>query len=82
MGSVVSAADIYVSPNGKDTNSGAAEAPLATLAAAQQKARTMAGREAVTVHVADGVYYLPKTLVFTPEDSGSDEHPVVYKADN
>ncbi|MFC1760864.1 right-handed parallel beta-helix repeat-containing protein [Planctomycetota bacterium] len=76
------ALDIYVSPDGSDSNSGLAGQPLASLAAAQQKARALAGSEAVTVHVADGIYYLPDTLVFTPKDSGSEKHPVLYKAQN
>ena len=36
----------------------------------------------MTVTLADGVYYLPETLTFAPEDSGSKEHPVVYRAKN
>ncbi|MBK1825534.1 PDZ domain-containing protein [Haloferula rosea] len=80
--SVVHAADIYVSPDGADTASGSKDQPLASLASAQQRARTFAGKEAVTVHLADGIYYLPETLVFTPEDSGSAEHPVIYKSVN
>ena len=76
------AADIYVSPNGSDENSGSAETPVASLAAAQQKARAVAGKEAVTVHVADGVYYLPEKLVFTSADSGTESNPVSYVAVN
>ena len=49
---IASAADIYVTPAGNDTNAGSAEAPLATLHAAQLKARSLAGKEAVTMHVA------------------------------
>ncbi|MGJ8640950.1 MAG: PDZ domain-containing protein [Opitutaceae bacterium] len=76
------AADIYVAPSGSDANRGRISDPLASLTAAQTKARTLAGKESVTVHVADGVYYLPETLVFTPEDSGSVKYPVVYKSHN
>ncbi|MDQ8183581.1 PDZ domain-containing protein [Pelagicoccus sp. SDUM812005] len=76
------AADIYVSPDGADSNSGQRGKPLASLAAAQQKARSYAGEESVTVHVADGIYYLPETLVFTPEDSGTKMYPVTYRAVN
>ncbi|MGJ8653793.1 MAG: right-handed parallel beta-helix repeat-containing protein [Opitutaceae bacterium] len=74
------AMDIYVSPSGSDTNTGRAGQPVASLAGAQKKARAYAGKESVTVHVADGIYYLPETLVFTPEDSGSEKHPVIYKS--
>lgn len=73
-------ADIYVSPSGNDSNSGAKGSPLASLAGARNAARKSAGKEAVTVHVADGTYYLPETLVFTPEDSGSKQNKVVYVA--
>jgi hypothetical protein len=76
------AAEFHVSITGRDSNSGSAGAPFATLTAARDAARTMAGKEAVTVHVADGLYYLPETLVFSPEDSGSKDHPVVWRAAN
>ena len=56
------AGNIYVSPTGSDTNSGSEDQPLASLAAAQQKARSTAGNEAITVHVAQGVYHLAETL--------------------
>lgn len=76
------ALDLYVSTSGSDTNEGNAVKPFATLAAAQKKARQYAGKEAVTVHIADGIYYLPETLVLTPADSGTVKKPVTYKAVN
>lgn len=76
------AADIFVSPMGNDTNAGTKEAPLGSMAAAKDAAAKFAGKEPVTVHVADGIYYLPETLVFTPEDSGSEGKPIVYRAEN
>lgn len=76
------AAELYVSPVGKASNSGTRSAPLPTLAAARDLARKVAGREPVTVHVADGIYYLSETLVFTPSDSGSEKFPVVYQAEH
>jgi hypothetical protein len=76
------AAEIYVAPDGNDSDSGSRDAPLQSLAAARDAARPLAGREPVTVLVADGVYYLPETLVFTPADSGTEDHPVIYVAEN
>lgn len=76
------ATDIYVSPAGNDSNPGTRQSPLASLAAAQDVVRSVAGKQAVIVHVADGIYYLPQTLVFSAEDSGSADYPVVYKAEN
>ena len=70
-------ADLYVSPAGSDTNPGSLDKPLASLARARDLAQADAGKKAVTVHVADGMYYLPETLIFTPKDSGSAEHPIV-----
>ena len=79
---VSEAAEFYVAPGGSDSNPGTKIAPLATLDGARQliAAREIAGSESVTVHVADGVYYLPETLVFTPGDSGSAENPIVFRA--
>ena len=74
------ALDLYVSAQGKVGNSGEKSAPLADLAAARDVARKVAGKEAVTVHVADGIYYLPETLAFSPEDSGSEKFPITYQA--
>lgn len=71
---------IVVAPNGKDTNPGTLEKPLATLQQAQQEARKQAGRKAVTVCLREGIYYLPEPLVFTAADSGTRESPVVYQA--
>jgi len=76
------AADLHVSPYGQDGNPGTQEAPFQHLSAARDAARKFAGNQSVTIHIADGVYYLPETLVFTPEDSGTMEHPVIYQAVN
>ena len=76
------AAELYVSPKGSDTNPGTKSQPLGSIAAAREKARDVVGKEPVQIHVADGVYYLPATLVFTPTDSGSALYPVVYRAEN
>ena len=74
------AADIYVSPTGRDSNSGAKARPLASIAAAQRLARSRKSAGAVTVWLRGGTYYLPQTLVFSPEDSGTKKTPVTYAA--
>jgi hypothetical protein len=76
------AADLHVSPSGNDSQPGTAEAPLVTMAAARDAARRFAGKEAVTIHVADGIYYLPETLVLTPTDSGTADFPVIWRAEH
>ncbi len=76
--------DLFVSPSGNDANQGTPARPLGTLQAAQTKARTgLQQGEAVTVWLRAGTYYLDKTLVLEPEDSGlkirayKNEHPVI-----
>jgi hypothetical protein len=76
----VRGAELYVDPSGDDTQPGTRRKPFASLAAAQSAARAFAGREKVTVHVAPGTYFLPGPLVFTPVDSGTQRHPVLYRA--
>jgi hypothetical protein len=76
------AADLHVATTGNDTNPGTPAAPLKSLAAARDSAHAFAGTETVRVFIADGVYYLPETLVFTAADSGSKVHPVTYRAVN
>ena len=79
----VQAVDLYVSPAGSDAFVGTTQAKsVASLAKARDLARPYAGKTAVTVHVADGVYYLPETLIFASQDSGTATHPIVYRADN
>lgn len=82
LGPGLSAIDIYVDPTGADSHPGTATQPVASLERARELVRVVAGQEPVTVHVADGVYYLPDTLTFGPSDSGTAEAPVVYRATN
>lgn len=77
-----SADDLYVSPTGNDANPGTKTEPVATLARAQEVMRSRAANVPATVHVADGTYYLPETLVFRPQDSGSAANPVIFQAEN
>ena len=72
--------NLHLSPAGNDANPGTADKPLATLAAAQRAARAAVGKKPVTVWLHAGTYYLPETVRFTAEDSGTAEAPVVYAA--
>jgi hypothetical protein len=72
--------DFHVAPSGNDAQPGTAREPFATLARAQRAARQAAGRGPVRVILRGGTYHLPATLVFTPEDSGTAQAPVVYTA--
>jgi len=77
---MLAAGEFHVSLQGDDANPGTLAKPFATLQRAQQAARKAAGREAVTVFVNAGTYYLPETWVFTAADSGTKAAPVVYQA--
>ena len=79
----IHAADFYVSPDGSDLNPGSAVAPFQSLAHAQEQVRQSSafGRSSITVHVREGIYYLPEPWVFGPEDSGTETAPIVYRAE-
>jgi len=76
------AREFYVSAEGRDGNAGTKAAPFATLFRAQRAVREVprAERGRATVWLRGGTYYLDRTLVLKPEDSGSKEAPVVYAA--
>ncbi len=73
---------IHVSSQGDDANSGTTESPLRSLHAAQERIRPHVGKVPVEVVVGDGIYYLPETLVFRAEDSGTVDALVVFRAEN
>jgi hypothetical protein len=63
------AGDFHVSPGGKDTNSGSAAKPFASLEKARDAAR-LAKDKSNTVLLHAGTYHLEKTLELTPADNG------------
>ncbi|MBT3381795.1 MAG: hypothetical protein HN742_05610 [Lentisphaerae bacterium] len=92
-GAVVPALDLYVCPLGNDAWSGTlpapnatrSDGPLAGLAAARDTVRRWRKRperlnEPVTVHVRGGEYTISEPVSFTPDDSGTAQFPITYKA--
>ena len=74
-------AGIYVSPSGNDDNDGSIGSPLATLAAARDKADSLkSGATPITVYLREGTYYLTAPVVFGPSNSGTAEAPILYSA--
>jgi len=75
-------AELHVAPGGSDRNPGTADQPLATLSRARDLARAAKTRQPgpLTVLLRSGVYYLPETLVFTADDSGAKDAPLVFAA--
>ncbi len=80
----VDAAQWYVAPDGNDQAAGTADAPFASLSRARDaiRAAQQAGQleGPVTVWIADGTYLLDKPFVLTPQDSGTADAPIVYRA--
>lgn len=76
---MVSAENFYLAPTGNDANPGTLAKPFSTLQRAQKAARQAAASGAVSVFFREGTYYLPEILVFTAEDSGRKDAPVIYQ---
>ncbi|MBS0367638.1 MAG: right-handed parallel beta-helix repeat-containing protein [Proteobacteria bacterium] len=82
---------IYVSPDGNDNWSGKlsspspkrTDGPLQTLEAAQKAVRFALAKSTdtgqISVIIAPGRYLLRQPLVFEPQDSGTQTHPVRWK---
>lgn len=83
--SVCYALDLYVAPNGSDQAPGTRAQPLATLQQARDAIRALKQQGplpagGVTVYLRGGTYYLPASVEFTAQDSGTAEAPIVYRA--
>lgn len=85
---------LHVAPNGRDDwsgklaapNAAGSDGPLATVRRARDLLRRLkpktggALKTPVTVLIRGGTYFLEEPLVFAPEDSGTDDGPVLYAA--
>jgi hypothetical protein len=77
------AAEFYVALGGRDDNPGNKGKPFATLQRAKGEVRKLiaAGLKTnVTVWIRSGTYTFTDTLVFGPEDSGTDQYSITYQA--
>jgi hypothetical protein len=76
-------AEFYVAPNGRDENPGQKGRPFATIQRARDEVRKLIARGPktnVTVWIRGGTYTLRDTLIFGPEDSGTDQYSITYEA--
>jgi rhamnogalacturonyl hydrolase YesR len=92
MGKPPAAAEVlYIAPNGNDSWSGKlsepnfdnSDGPLATLGEARIRVREYISdglSGPLTVLIRGGEYRLDSTIIFGPEDSGTREYPVYYRA--
>ena len=77
------AAEFYVAPGGRDENPGSKAKPFATLQRAREQVRQLVAaglKSDVIVWIHGGTYTLHDTLVFGPQDSGTDQHSITYQA--
>jgi hypothetical protein len=83
---------LYVAPNGNDRwsgrlprpNASRTDGPLATLQGARNAVRRLKATQGLRapVHVlfAGGTYRITELVLFTPEDSGTSDAPIIYEA--
>lgn len=77
----VQATEFHVSVTGNDANPGTFERPFATLHHARDAVRALQPLDGpVDIVIHEGIYPLDKTLELGPEDSGTVEAPIVYRA--
>ncbi|MEU5106153.1 MULTISPECIES: right-handed parallel beta-helix repeat-containing protein [unclassified Streptomyces] len=80
--SAATQATYYVAPDGDDANPGTITAPFKTLRHARDVVRTVNNnmRGDIHVYLRGGNYPVSSTIDFTPADSGTNGHRVVYAA--
>jgi hypothetical protein len=82
VSSAVMGSEVYVATDGQDSNPGTKRKPMATLQKAQELVRGLVrGKEPITVWLKPGTYYVGQSLVFGPEDSGTNDAPVTWQAE-
>ena len=75
--------EFFVSPDGSDSNSGKIDAPFKSVEKAKNAVRSqllLNSNKTIFVNIGGGSYYMETPIVFTSEDSGKENYPVVYKA--
>ena len=71
---------IAVSPAGNDNADGTIDRPFLTLERAQLAVRAINKDQDVIVSLADGMYRLSRTLIFSSDDGGRNGHKVTWAA--
>lgn len=72
---------LYVSTTGSDSADGSKSQPFRTLNKAKEAVRAMdKSKGDIVVEIADGFYTSDETIVFTEEDSGTENCTITYRA--
>ncbi len=82
-----SALILYVDANAADSGDGSESAPFKTIPEAQAKIRELKSGDGlpaggITVFVKDGEYRITEGIVFTEEDSGTEDCPITYVSES
>ena len=74
--------ELYVSPDGSDTNDGSQAKPLKTLEGARQAVAKISDKMTgdIVVNILPGRYVITETVNFTEADSGKNGYDVIYRA--
>ncbi|HOZ45140.1 MAG TPA: right-handed parallel beta-helix repeat-containing protein [Candidatus Hydrogenedentes bacterium] len=85
LAGVAESRSFYVALDGDDANPGTEEAPYATVSRVRDAIRALKANDAlpvsgVTVSIRSGRYFLDEAITLGPEDSGTEESPIVYAA--
>lgn len=78
------AVELYVAPDGRDTQPGSQDQPFATLERARDRIRELKRQSGlplggVTVYLRGGTYLRTQTFSLTAEDSGTADSPIIYR---
>ena len=82
--SFLNAQTIYLAPDGDDRNPGTEAKPLASLQGARDRLheirQSRLPEDTIRVIIKTGTYKMDEPFVLRPEDSGTDDFPVIYQA--
>ncbi|WP_268033489.1 right-handed parallel beta-helix repeat-containing protein [Algoriphagus sp. PAP.12] len=76
--------EFFVSQNGSDSNFGTSEMPFLTIDKAKATIKSLkeeGAKDAFSIILKEGTFYLEKPLVFGPEESGTIDSPYLIKAE-
>lgn len=79
--------EVWVAPNGDDTNKGTKNEPVQHIDIAIRKVRDLrrlndtSVAHGAIIHVAKGTYFLEQSIVFRHEDSGTEQSPTILQGD-
>jgi hypothetical protein len=77
----IASGDIFVAPNGSDSNPGTYDKPFAAVAKAMEKVAEMTDgmSEDIIVHLREGVYRIDESIIIDESHSGQNGHKVIIQ---